>query len=71
MFKVNLTHRDIPDSTRSNQQLAIIAARHQVQNERQQACNERPYLDRVAKLEELTSRLCASNDRREHGQRNL
>jgi hypothetical protein len=71
MFQVNLTRRDIPDSTRGMQQLAIIAARHQAQNDRQQACNERPYLDRVAKLEECVNRLQASNDRREHAQRNL
>jgi hypothetical protein len=71
MFQVNLTRRDIPDSTRGMQQLAIIAARHQAQNDRQQACNEREYLSSVAKLEELTNRLQASNDRREHAQRNL
>ena len=66
MFQLKLTPRDIPDSTRGMQQLAIIAARHQAQNDRQQACNERLYLDKVAKLEECVNRLRASNDRREH-----
>ncbi len=66
MFQVNLTHHDISDSSCVFQALVLIVQRHKAQNERQEACNARPYLDMVAKLEERIARLRANNDRRSH-----
>lgn len=70
MFQVNLTHRDIPDLSKVLQSLRASVVRHKAQNDRQQASNERPYLDKVVVLEQWVGRLRASNDRREHASSN-